>query len=37
LMLKRGWLVRHLDSRALGLTAGGLAGLSRSFGFDSGK
>ncbi|EPJ84042.1 ArsR family transcriptional regulator [Pseudomonas sp. CFII64] len=37
LMLKRGWVVRHLDSRALRLTPGGLAGLSRSFGLDSAK
>lgn len=32
LMLKRGWVTRHLDSRALSVTPKGVAGLSRSFG-----
>lgn len=37
LMLKRGWVARHLDSRALRLSPGGLAGLSRSFGLGGAK
>ena len=32
LMLKRGWVSRHLDSRALTVTPKGVAGLLRSFG-----
>jgi DNA-binding transcriptional ArsR family regulator len=32
LMLKRGWVTRHLDSRALSVTPKGLSSLSRSFG-----
>ncbi len=33
LMFKRGWVTRHLDSRALSVTPEGVTGISRSFGF----
>ncbi|WP_397452813.1 ArsR/SmtB family transcription factor [Pseudomonas sp. NA-150] len=34
LMLKRGWMSRHLDSRALTLTAKGATKLAKTFGFE---
>ncbi|KGS14938.1 ArsR/SmtB family transcription factor [Pseudomonas coronafaciens] len=33
LMLKRGWVSRHLDSRALDLTSKGLGGMAKAFGW----
>ncbi|EKG39177.1 ArsR/SmtB family transcription factor [Pseudomonas syringae] len=36
LMLKRGWVSRHLDSRALQLTPKGAGGMAKAFGLDGG-
>ncbi|RXU08847.1 ArsR family transcriptional regulator, partial [Pseudomonas syringae] len=36
LMLKRGWVSRHLDSRALQLTPKGAGGMAKAFGLEGG-
>ncbi|MCF5030169.1 ArsR family transcriptional regulator [Pseudomonas syringae] len=36
LMLKRGWVSRHLDSRALKLTPKGAGGMAKAFGLEGG-
>ncbi|RMR45197.1 hypothetical protein ALP85_04946 [Pseudomonas syringae pv. syringae] len=35
-MLKRGWVSRHLDSRALKLTPKGAGGMAKAFGLEGG-
>ncbi|BBN62578.1 hypothetical protein KUIN1_17680 [Pseudomonas sp. KUIN-1] len=35
LMLKRGWVSRHLDSRALYLTPKGAGGMAKAFGLEA--